>query len=98
MEDAPSIGAAQRGIDHAFGVRHEAEDIALLAQDSGDVAGGAVRVFAFGITERDAAFALKAIERRIIGEVISFAMRDGEADGLTLGVGAREGGLGFFDG
>src|SRR5690606_20371269 len=53
-----AIGIAVGSLAGALGVGHHAEHPAVLAQDAGDVLGGAVGVF--GIGEGDAVLGLKA--------------------------------------
>src|SRR5262245_53778943 len=44
LEDHPAVCAAEDGFAGAFRVRHEAEDVAFLVADTGNVAHGAVGV------------------------------------------------------
>jgi len=91
FEQAPTIGAAVRGFDAAFGVGHHAEYVALVVEQAGDVARGTVD--ALGIAERDAAFAFEAVERLGVGEIIAVVMRDREGHALAGLVARGEGRL-----
>ena len=53
---------AEAGLDGVLGVRHEADDVAALVRDAGDVAQRPVRVHA-DVAEGDEALALEAVER-----------------------------------
>ncbi len=68
-----------------------------LVADAGDVALGAVGVGLrrrlaglVAIAEDDAPFALEAVERRRIGEIVAFRVRDRQAHDLTLAVALGE--------
>ncbi|PAV68036.1 hypothetical protein WR25_14125 [Diploscapter pachys] len=96
FEQAATVRAAVRRFDLAFGVGHHAEHVASGVEDAGDVARRAVDGFA--IAEGDAAFALEAVERVGVGEVITIVMRDGHADRLARVITAGEGRLRILDG
>src|SRR3569832_576678 len=59
LEQLAAVRAAQHVIHHPLGMGHQAQHIALFGQDAGDVAGRAVGVFAFGITEGDTVLAFQ---------------------------------------
>src|ERR1700722_2240706 len=96
LEQPAAIGAAQCFVHHPLGMGHQPQHIALFAQDSGDVAGRAVRVLALGIAEGDAVLAFQPVQRLLIGEIAAFAMRHREGDALAVLIFAGEAGLGLF--
>src|SRR5882757_6191972 len=57
LEKPAAVGAAQHIVHHPLGMGHQAQHIALFAEDAGDVAGRAVGVLTLGVTEGDAVFA-----------------------------------------
>ena len=61
---------------------HHAEDVAFAAEDAGDVAGGAVGVF--DVAEGDAVFGFEFVEGMGIGEILAFAVGDGDAKNLAV--------------
>src|ERR1700744_4404776 len=69
FEQLAAVGAAERIVHHPFGVGHQAQHIAFLAQNAGDVAGRAVGVLAPGIAEGDAVLALQAVQCLFIREI-----------------------------
>ena len=44
VEQRQAVGAADQRIDQVLGMRHQAEDAQVRAEDAGDVAGAAVAV------------------------------------------------------
>src|SRR5215469_5729488 len=93
LEQGDAVRAAQQRIADALGMRHQAQHVALLAEDSRDVAGRAVGIVAGGVAESDAAFAFEAVQRLFVGDVIAFAMRNREDHAFALAVVPREDGL-----
>src|SRR6185503_17199773 len=75
-----------------------------LVEDAGDGARRAIgvrllaeRAVGPAIAEGDSAFALEAVERCLIGEIIAVVMRDRHVDHLALGIAAREDRLAGLD-
>ena len=68
-EQRQAVGAAELGRDRALGVGHQAQHVALGAQDPGDVGGRAVGVVA--IAEGDAVLALEALQAIRIDNVVA---------------------------
>src|SRR5579872_6980513 len=54
LEQRAAVSAAERFVHHPFGMGHQPQYIALFAENSGNVAGRAVGIFALGIAEGDA--------------------------------------------
>src|ERR1700735_1875664 len=96
LEQTAAIGAAKGLVHHPFGMGHQPQYIAFLAQNAGDVAGRAVGVFALGIAEGDAVLAFQAVERLFVGEIAAFAMGHRKGHALAIVIFAGEAGLGFF--
>ena len=103
-EQAAAVGAADRGLDVIFRMRHQAEHVQLLVQHAGNRIGRTVHVplrialaFGVGIAEQHASFRLEPADRALAGEVVALAMRDRHADHLARIVAARERRVGSLD-
>src|ERR1700680_1241478 len=75
---------------------HQAEHVALLVENSRNIARRSVGVFARRVTEEDAAFAFQTVESALIGEIIAFAMGKRKTHPLAFRILPREGGLRLF--
>src|SRR5580698_7968949 len=96
LEQPAAVGAAKGLIHHPFGMGHQPQHIAFLAQNAGDVAGRTVGILALGITESDPVLAFQPVERLVIGEIAAFAMRHRKGHTLAIVIFAGEAGLSFF--
>ena len=74
----PSSGRAGQRLDRVLGVRHDADDVAGLVADRGDVAHRAVRVAA-DVAGDDPALGLELVERVLVGDVAALAVLDRDA-------------------
>src|SRR2546426_738241 len=72
LEDLATVFAAEDGFAGAFGVRHEAEDVACLVANAGDVVDGPVGVLA--VTEQHSVLAPELLDYRRLGEIAAFAV------------------------
>src|SRR6185312_1273613 len=77
-----AVSGTHERIAGALGMRHHAEDVTALIENSGDIAGGAVGVV--DIAEGHAIFGFKPVERALIREILTFAVGDGNAQNLAL--------------
>ena len=101
VEQRLAVGAAHQRIDEILRMRHQAEHAQIGAVDAGDVARAAVAVgfrrdLARGcrIAEGDEVVAFEPVERVLVGEVVSVAMRHRGAEGLPALIMSGEGGIG----
>src|SRR5689334_17879600 len=85
-EDQPPILAAENRLGTAFGMRHHRRDIASFVDDSSDIAPRPVGIgvqrdvpLRIAVAQQHALARLKLVERRVVGEVVALAMRDGDA-------------------
>src|SRR5665213_2771980 len=78
-------------------MRHQAEHVALFAEDAGDVVERAVGVCAVGVTEGDAVLALESAQGLVVAAVVAVTVGDRRADDLALAVAAGERTVGRFD-
>src|SRR5690606_30917011 len=97
VEEGPAVVAPQKRVRRALGVRHQAENIALLVVDASDIVRRSVRVRALAsrtvgvtVSKRDPTFAIEAPKRLGVGEVIAVMMGHRYADGLADPVASRE--------
>src|SRR6185437_3066190 len=81
--------------DYPLGVRHQAEHVARIVEDSGDLAGRAVAIFE--IAEGYPAFSLETVERCFVRLVIPVVVRDWEDDLLARVILSGEQALAVFD-
>src|SRR5215831_13348608 len=90
FEDAESIVGPQQWIDGTLGVRHHAEHISRIVDDSGDGARGTVRAPPLvGVTRTahvakyHAPFAFQSIDRLLVRRVTTITVRDGNSEYLA---------------
>ena len=76
-------------------MRHQAEDVASRIADTGDLAQRTVEVLIGAVADDYLAALFKLIERRLIGVVAPGAVLGRDAEQLTGGAGASEGGDGL---
>src|SRR5215204_5415446 len=85
-EEAQPVGRRTGEVlDGVLGVRHEADDAAVLARHARDVAQAAVRV-AVDVADGDPAVLLEPLELVRRGHVASLAVLDRDEDALALAV------------
>ena len=96
-EEAEAVGAAEDLLGGAFGVGHQAEDVTGTIGDAGDVTlrtvgirGGRVAALQIAVGEEDLFVEEQIVERRVIGDVMTFAVGDGEMQDLAGQVFAGE--------
>ena len=92
-----AVGAADSQLAGALGMRHQSDDVAVLAAESGDVVDRSVRVglrgdSAFGrrIAEDDLTILLEPLDDVGLGVVVPFAVRDWNPQQLSRTTGRRE--------
>src|SRR5580700_4623539 len=107
-ENHQAVSGAERRFRRAFGMRHQAQNVALLVADTGDgmqravgiglvVVFGRVLAVRFYVVKNNLAVAFECGERSRLAEIVSFVMRNGNFQYLTLLRGASEGSVGGFD-
>src|SRR5438067_2263287 len=84
-ETEPVKGRAGQRLDGVFRVRHDADHVAGLVGDRGDVALRTVRV-APHVPGHHAALRLQHVEGQLVGDVAALAALERDADLLALGV------------
>src|SRR4051794_40154881 len=101
VEQRLAVGAAHQRINHVLGVRHQAEDAQIGAEDAGDGAGAAVEIDLGrhlgrlgGVAEGDQALGFQAVEGVAVGEIVAVAVRHDGAEGLAGLVLVGEDGVG----
>ena len=72
---APSVEPSS-GVDGVLRVRHQAEDVARLVADAGDVGDRAVRVLAGVVAEQELAGRLELGDRLRVGKPAAVAVLD----------------------
>ena len=77
LQHDPPVGAADALFTGALGVRHQSDDVPRGVADAGDVVQRAVRVRPRR-NGRSPGGSLRGRERLGIGEVVAFAVRDGQ--------------------
>lgn len=82
MEDPKTFGRTHQSVAGAFRVRHHAEYIALLIENTGNVTQRAIRVVE--IAERHPVFAFQAVQRRFIREITTLAVGYGDTNYVAL--------------
>src|SRR6266568_2404787 len=108
-----TLGGTECRFHGAFGMGHEAGDVAFTIANAGDVGHRAVGIASGvsfflggrragdairrGVAEDDLAILFEFGERRIVNSVISVVMRDGNFQDLTLLGSRREGCVGLLD-
>src|SRR3954470_6101971 len=104
VEQRLAVGAAHQRIDQVLGVRHQAEDAQIGAENAGDGAGAAVEIDLWrhvaglgGVAEGDQALSFQAVERVLIGEIVAVAVRHDGAEGLARLVLVGEDGVSALD-
>ena len=80
----PVVGAGER-IDRVLGVGHQAEHVAGLVGNAGDVANRAVRVLARRVAEGDPSFGLESVENVIGREVAAAHVLDRDREPIARG-------------
>ena len=103
-EQTAPIGRAEHCFDVVLGMRHHAEHVALVVEDSGDGVGRAVEVprgikrsIGSGVAEQHPALAFKPRDGLLVGDVVALAVRDRHADHLAGIVAAGERRVGALD-
>src|SRR5262249_21935060 len=104
LEDEAAILAPQNRLSAALRVRHQRGNVAVEINDAGNVAPRAIGV-GLGcelpvwstVADEDAVACLQRVQRRLVGEVVTLAMGDGNAQYLAGAAEAREGGIGVLN-
>ena len=95
MKNGETVGAAgaDERLDGVLRVRHEADDVAGLVGDAGDVAERAVGVARPTVAEGDPALGLQLVERVLVGDVPAVHVLQRDVDLLAGRVVGGPGGV-----
>jgi len=95
LEDGSAASAAENWIGRALRVRHHAQDVATVVDETGNVTRGAVGIIK--IAEDDAALAFDAGECVFAGDEAAVTVGDRNFDFALFAIGADEHGVGVCD-
>src|SRR6478752_253836 len=96
-EEAEPVGAGTGEVlDRVLGVGHQADDVAALVGDPGDVTERAVGVVS-EVARDHATLALEQVERRLVGDEAALPVLEHDRDLRALGVGRRPRGVDALD-
>ena len=97
LEQLQAVGRAGQRVDGVLGMRHQADDVAALVADAGDVVERAVGVVARCVAEDDPALGLELGEHLRRGEVAAGRVLDRDREHVAHLAGARPGRAGVDD-
>src|SRR6202011_1291261 len=97
VEERPPIGAAEQRVRSIFGMRHQPQDRAAVAEDAGDRTRRTVEIYRSGklpippaIAEGDEPLMLEPVERLGVGSVIPVVVSNRHPDRLPCCVAASK--------
>jgi len=104
VENHEAVGGVEGGLHGAFGMGHEAGDVAFTIADAGDIGHGAVGItggvigaVGRGVAKKDLMIFFEVGEGVGVASVVAVVMSDRDAEDLALGCGGGKGRIGFLD-
>src|ERR1043166_6146508 len=82
LEYLPTVFTAEDGLARAFSMQHQAEGVACLVANAGNVVLRTIRILA--VRQRQAILASELLDHYRLGEVTAFSVGDRKAQDLAL--------------